>query len=229
LPLGSDAFMPPLAPTAQSAETDRPRWVAPVVAIAASAALGAVIALTFLLRRDAPEIAPEPVAAMPTSQAAAASEPPRTGAALAPAAAPAVARPARVAVPAPTAAQAQASDPAPAVAEPEADTERRTGKTRRDRSRRSSRAKQALPDKLSRPQVIAAMTRVKRQIQACFPSGRGSLTADVKVIGRTGRVSTAQINGQSGAIGSCAARAVRKAKFPKFSEESLTFTYPMAF
>ena len=231
LPLGSDAFAPPMAPAAEEYEPTERRWLRPLAAIGATGVLGAVIALTLVLRREAPDIAPEPVH---TARAPISDSSP-TGAVVIAAAAPAE-LPGAVAPSLPPVAVAPSLPARPAIASAPADDSEapaETGSRREHRSRRSARAKdkdkETLPDKPSRAQVIATMARVQRQAKACFPSGRGSVTADLKVIGRTGRVTTAQVSGQSGAIGSCVAQAVRKAKFPKFSDESLSVRYPMAF
>jgi hypothetical protein len=81
---------------------------------------------------------------------------------------------------------------------------------------------------LSRAQVIGAMQRIQPEVSACFRGTSGGATADVTILGRTGRVTTAQISGQTGVVGSCIARAVRKATFPTFKAETLTIKYPFA-
>ena len=72
------------------------------------------------------------------------------------------------------------------------------------------------------------MARVQPAVKACFGSKHGVATADIKILGSTGRVTSAQVSGQSGTLGSCVARAVRGAKFPRFTDESLSIRYPMS-
>lgn len=231
LPLGSDAFMPPLAPVSEPPEPSKQRWVVVGVAGLGVVVFGTVMALTLLVRREPEPIAPEPrAAATPATTPAAtpAATEVRPGATIAaaalPVAGPALEAPPPAAPPAPVHAAAPASKPS--ATERDDDGEHDRGRTR---SRRSSRGKEPQLDKPTRAQVLAAMSRVQRQVKACMPGGRGSITADVKVLGKTGRVTTAQISGQKGEVGSCVARAVRKAKFPKFSTESISIRYPMAF
>jgi hypothetical protein len=145
--------------------------------------------------------------AAPEPEAAAAAEPP-----------PAVPSEPPQAPAEPVAEVAPAGEDAPAQASPDAPR----------KSSRSERRSASLPDKPSRAQVLAAMARVQPAVKACLPTGHGVATADMTILGRTGRVSSAQISGQVGRPGSCIARAVRKARFPKFAAESISIRYPMA-
>jgi hypothetical protein len=180
---------------------------------AASAALGhiGVAAQPPAAARAEPEperpVPDAPAAAEPALEAAAAGEPP----AVLPDEPPQT--PAE-----PVAALAPAGD-APAQATPDAP---------RTSSRRSERRSASLPDGPSRAQVLAAMARVQPAVRACLPAGHGMATADMTILGRTGRVSSAQVSGQVGRPGSCIARAVRKARFPRFAAESISIRYPMA-
>jgi hypothetical protein len=81
-------------------------------------------------------------------------------------------------------------------------------------------------DKLSRAQVIAGMNKVKGSVRRC---GQGK-TGTVKIkaaISPSGSVTSAIATGTFAgtATGACAARAVRRAKFPR-SSKSTTVTYP---
>lgn len=155
--------------------------------------------------------APEPVAAV---------EPPAKPAAEAPAAAEPVAEAAPAepsAAPAPTASAA-------------AEGKSASTRSRSTGSSRSRRAKDTggLTAKLSREQVIGAMNRVQPAVMDCFHSAHGTAMANITVVGKTGRVTTAQVTGMSGTVGSCIARAVRGATFPRFTDETLTVRYPFA-
>jgi hypothetical protein len=243
--LGTEAFMAPLPLPPEP----RPFWTRKLFAycaLGACAGAGAgllVLTDTLSLGREqpVPEVGLGP--APPPSEAEAKAEEPREPGLLRAAAAEAKGhlaraleeereRPADVAaapVPA-TTAKVEAVSPEDAAkppAEPPPEAAEPAKQAREPRGRSAKRAA-ALPDKPSREQVIAAMSRIQPRVKACLPNGRGMATADVKVLGRTGRVTTAQVSGQSGAVGSCIARAVRGAKFPQFASESLTFRYPMA-
>jgi len=78
----------------------------------------------------------------------------------------------------------------------------------------------------SRRQVLAAMNRVKRSVQDCAKGQGGIAHAQLTVKGATGRVSHVRVTGKSGPVGSCIARAVRAARFPKFANAELEVTFP---
>jgi hypothetical protein len=46
------------------------------------------------------------------------------------------------------------------------------------------------------------------------------------VIGKTGRVTNVEVTGMTGDVGSCIARSVRKASFPKFKSENFQVKFP---
>jgi hypothetical protein len=71
------------------------------------------------------------------------------------------------------------------------------------------------------------MKAVQPAVRDCFGDVHGTVTAKMKILGSSGRVTTAQVTGQPGRIGSCVARAVRQAHFPPFAAESLTISYPL--
>jgi hypothetical protein len=247
--LGSEAFSAPLPPP----QSEHPR-ISPRVRIAMyvlGAALGVslgAVGVAVVLTR-----APEPTKSEPTKEADADREPIAKGvtAALvhelpeerAPQAKPddpPVAKEEPAAEPAPTeaatAAVAPSTDaPAEDAAEEPAAAEaaKSSSSSKHARSERTSRSRKprdsgAVPQRLSREQVITAMNRVQPAVTACFGGTRGSAMAAITIIGRTGRVTTAQISGQGGAVGSCIARAVRGATFPRFADDSLTIRYPFA-
>jgi hypothetical protein len=83
-----------------------------------------------------------------------------------------------------------------------------------------------LQPKPTRDQVLEAMNGVKNEVQGCAQGATGVAFAEVTVSGATGRVTNAQISGQTGAVGSCIARVVRKAKFPKFKESTFQVKFP---
>jgi predicted Zn finger-like uncharacterized protein len=83
-----------------------------------------------------------------------------------------------------------------------------------------------LPEKPSRDDVLKAMKGVTDAVKACSPGQAGVAFANVTVIGKTGRVGNVEITGITGEPGSCIARAVRKASFPKFSSENFQVKFP---
>ncbi len=83
---------------------------------------------------------------------------------------------------------------------------------------------------LTRGDIKSAIARVKGGVQRCYDKYKvaGMIRVRVVVSGSSGRVSSASVKGKfSGTpTGRCVARAVRRAKFPKFAKPSQSFTYP---
>jgi hypothetical protein len=78
----------------------------------------------------------------------------------------------------------------------------------------------------TRGQVITAMQRVTPAVYACFEDGRGFALVRFSVRGETGRVTTARVLGQTGRVSSCVARAVQRARLPRFHKKTLEITFP---
>jgi predicted Zn finger-like uncharacterized protein len=80
----------------------------------------------------------------------------------------------------------------------------------------------------SREDVLGAMKGITSAVQACGGGQSGVAMAKVGVTGSTGKVSSVDVSGQfaGSPVGSCVAKEVRKAKFPKFSQSSFSFSYP---
>ncbi|MDJ0764643.1 MAG: hypothetical protein QNJ97_16815 [Myxococcota bacterium] len=85
---------------------------------------------------------------------------------------------------------------------------------------------QARKKVLDRSDVQAGMRSVAARVRQCAKEKRGTITLKV-VIGPTGRVITAVATGPFAGtpVGTCAAKAVRSARFPK-SDQNLTIRYP---
>jgi hypothetical protein len=68
------------------------------------------------------------------------------------------------------------------------------------------------------------MRRVAGAVSRCGRGESGRVTVNVVISGSSGRVSSATVTGSFAgtAVGSCAARAVRGARFPRFRDKSLT-------
>jgi hypothetical protein len=87
----------------------------------------------------------------------------------------------------------------------------------------------ALPDSPSREDVVAALERVHGDLEQCVAGKHGVAKIEV-TIANTGRVSRAVVDGvfKGTPEGSCIARAVRGARFPLFSQPSLSVSYPVS-
>jgi hypothetical protein len=85
----------------------------------------------------------------------------------------------------------------------------------------------SLPKSLTRAQVQSGLKRVAHKVKRCGKKSSGILMMRV-VIGKNGRVSQALPTGAlaGSKTGKCAARAVRRARFPKFAGSRITVTYP---
>ena len=87
----------------------------------------------------------------------------------------------------------------------------------------------SLPKQPGRDQVKSAMGLVAARVKACAKGDSGRLLVQVKVLGSTGRITSAAViddKFKGTSVASCAARAVRQAKFPRFSKEQISIKYP---
>jgi hypothetical protein len=239
LPLGSNAFAAPLAP--EPSERPGPLARIPTLALVllgAAGVAGAAVAVAIALRSAK---APEPVAspAPPSARTAPAADD-TPAASPAPAAVPALAPLHEVALRNPeegvddtpsnaAAAAPKRAEPAPASSATEAKSAAPDESHGSTHSRsHHSHAAQGLPAQPDRAQVMAAMNALRPDVNACFGDKHGTATAEIRAAGRTGRVISARVQGQTGSVGSCIARAVRKAHFPRFAAESIAISYPFA-
>ncbi|HEX7477577.1 MAG TPA: zinc-ribbon domain-containing protein [Polyangiales bacterium] len=83
-----------------------------------------------------------------------------------------------------------------------------------------------LPESPSRDETLSAMRGVESAVQACANGQEGTANVQIQVAGSTGRVTSANVDGITGPVGSCIARAVRAAKFPRFSKASFAVKFP---
>lgn len=92
----------------------------------------------------------------------------------------------------------------------------------------SAAASENLPATPSRDDVLGAMKGISSAVQACGGGQSGVAMAKVGVTGSSGKVSSVDVSGQfaGSPVGSCVAKEVRKAKFPKFSQSTFSFSYP---
>jgi predicted Zn finger-like uncharacterized protein len=88
-----------------------------------------------------------------------------------------------------------------------------------------------LPDSPSRDETLAAMHGVEAAVRGCGGSEpiTGTAEVSISVAGTTGRVTSATVTGITGNVGSCIARAVRAARFPRFNKPTFSIKYPYRF
>mgnify|MGYP001106507297 CR=1 FL=1 len=103
------------------------------------------------------------------------------------------------------------------------------GKGSRKKPRRSAPAatssKSSLPRTPSRDQVLKALRAVQPRVSACAKGKRGVALADI-VVGSSGRVKSVRVSRVKGPTASCIARAVRRAKFPRFADPRFSVKFP---
>ena len=244
LPLGGEAFASPLVSQANEGEkTHHTRWGVMMLATAALVSSGAIcVALMVRTQRPVRSArtatairagAARAVASFATNAGVAARRAPAAGVAL-PALRPATDTAASAARSGAVAQKPAASASAPTAVTRAAPAPAQAPKpTPVRRARRAARARPAaptptLPSQLTREQVIAAMRKVTPAARACFGASHGAATVKFSVVGKTGRVVGARVTGQTGKIGSCIARSVRRARFPKFEKRRLEVSYPFA-
>jgi predicted Zn finger-like uncharacterized protein len=87
-----------------------------------------------------------------------------------------------------------------------------------------SAAASGLPEKPSRDDVMSALRSVQPEVSACG-AGQGVAMAAI-VVGNSGRVQSVQVTQVPGPVASCVARAVRGARFPKFSAPKFSVSFP---
>ena len=87
----------------------------------------------------------------------------------------------------------------------------------------------SLPERPGRDQVKSAMGLVAARVKACAKGDSGRLLVRIKVLGSTGRITAAAViddKFKGTSVASCAARAVRQAKFPRFAKDQISIKYP---
>jgi hypothetical protein len=87
----------------------------------------------------------------------------------------------------------------------------------------------ALPDAPSREQVIGAVGAIRSELAQCA-AGRGGVAQLDLTVANTGRVVHALVIGDFAGTpqGSCMARALRKASFPRFKQDRFRVLYPVS-
>jgi predicted Zn finger-like uncharacterized protein len=87
-----------------------------------------------------------------------------------------------------------------------------------------------LPDTPPRDAVARGLRSVQGAVRACGGGQHGTANTTVTISGSTGRVTSAQVSGQFAGtpVGSCVARAVRGAQFPRFRRSTFTVNFPFS-
>lgn len=92
------------------------------------------------------------------------------------------------------------------------------------------KAESSLPQTLSRTQVKRIMSKADAKVKRCYQKHKeaGLLRVSVSVKGSTGKISSVSVGGKfkGTPTASCALRAIRTLRFPKFSNPSQSFSYP---
>jgi len=86
-----------------------------------------------------------------------------------------------------------------------------------------------LPEQPSKEALKAALKKVEPAVNKCGGGEKGMAMVALTVKGSSGKVSSAKVTSgpfKSGPASSCIVKAVKKARFPKFSKSSLSFSYP---
>jgi hypothetical protein len=85
-----------------------------------------------------------------------------------------------------------------------------------------------LPEAPARDAVRSALQSVTSAVARCGGGQHGVAMTAISFRGSTGRVSSARVSGQFAGtpVGSCVARAVRRAHVPRFSRSSFSVNFP---
>jgi hypothetical protein len=83
-----------------------------------------------------------------------------------------------------------------------------------------------LPTKPSRDDVLRSLRRVQPAVQDCAKGQSGGVAMADIVVANSGRVKNVRVTKVQGAVAGCIARAVRKARFPKFSSKEFSVSFP---
>jgi predicted Zn finger-like uncharacterized protein len=92
----------------------------------------------------------------------------------------------------------------------------------------SAKPAESLAATPSRDDVLTAMKSVTAKVQTCANGTTGVAQAKVIVAGPTGRITSVDVTGAGagGPAAACISKEVGKAKFPKFSQPTFSFTFP---
>ncbi len=97
------------------------------------------------------------------------------------------------------------------------------------KAKTSSSSNSNLPERLSKPDVKAGISKVKGRVTSCGDkhNGRGIVTVRIKISG-SGKVTSAAASGGNSGLRSCVSSAVKRAKFKK-TQNGGSVNYPFRF
>lgn len=97
-----------------------------------------------------------------------------------------------------------------------------------DEPRQHEKRGGAMPAAPSRQDVLRALQAITPQVRACGRTRHGTAMTTIVVAGSTGRVETATVTGPFAGSpeAACITRAVRGARFPRFSNPTFRIQYP---
>jgi len=88
-------------------------------------------------------------------------------------------------------------------------------------------------DSPSRNDVVASMRKIESEVKACAAGEAAPVSGiayvAITVAGSSGKVTSAEVKGLTGEVGSCVARVARTATFAPFAKEKFSVTYPYRF
>jgi hypothetical protein len=88
-------------------------------------------------------------------------------------------------------------------------------------------------DSPSRNDVVASMRKIEAEVKACAANEEkpvsGIAYVAITVAGSSGKVTSAEVKGLTGEVGSCIARVARTATFAPFTKDKFSVTYPYRF
>lgn len=91
----------------------------------------------------------------------------------------------------------------------------------------------SLAEAPSRGDVLTSMRRIESEVRACAAGEAtpvtGTANVAITVIGSTGKVTSAEVTGLTGQVGSCIARVARTATFAPFTRDKFSVTFPYRF
>ena len=226
LPLGSNAFRSPLLAPAAQRRRGPYRAALAIVSGSMLVSVGLVSAALFSRTNEVSVGAdPDRIPRGSLLPAARAARQPAFTANPAPTTAPLSAAGALAPPPAAASRESMGAVLQPRLASAAASSQRRAVRRRPVREP-ALRVESKLAQTPTRSDVIGAMARIKPAVQACFGESHGVAKVSFFVRGKTGRVTTARVQGVIGKAGSCIARAVRRARFPKFAKDRIEISYP---
>ncbi len=87
---------------------------------------------------------------------------------------------------------------------------------------------ESLPETPTRRQVLTTLRSLEGEVRQCVEGEDGVVSTRIVVEGATGRVASVHVTGAlAGTVaGSCAARVVRTARFPRFARERFEIAFP---